>query len=80
MPAAACDHREWIYPRGYEDDWGEWVQPEPYTRSLYEDIDIGRFKCTRCGHIGYYTGLWRDYFEKGIPCPGSDRVKRNNKE
>ena len=42
----------------------------------YEDIDIGRFRCTQCGHIGYYTGQWRRYFEEGAPCPGSEGVPR----
>jgi hypothetical protein len=41
-----------------------------------EDLDIGRFRCTQCGEIGYYTGLWRDFYEEGIPCPGSNKVER----
>lgn len=40
-------------------------------QSTQEDINIGSFRCTQCGEVGYYTGLWRDYFEKGVPCPGS---------
>lgn len=48
---------------------------QAYERGTYEDIDIGRFKCTQCGEVGYYTGHWRDFFEKGIPCFGSDRVE-----
>jgi hypothetical protein len=51
---------------------GHW---EETTESTTEDIDTGRFKCYVCGEVFYYTGLWRDYFEKGIPCPGSDRLK-----
>jgi hypothetical protein len=40
------------------------------------DLDIGRFRCSLCGDIGYYTGLWRNFYEKGIPCPGSELVRR----
>jgi hypothetical protein len=41
-----------------------------------EGKDIGRFRCTQCGEVFYYTGLWRDFYEKGIPCPGSEGVQR----
>lgn len=54
----------------YDSYWDDKIE------SLYEDISLGRFKCTRCGHVGYYTGLWKNYYEKGIPCAGSDQVYR----
>ena len=44
--------------------------------STMEDIDTGRMKCTMCGEIDYYTGQWKDFWEKGIPCLGSDKFKR----
>ncbi len=44
--------------------------------STYVDLDIGRFKCSQCGEIGYYTGHWKKFFEEGIPCPGSDNIRR----
>lgn len=40
-----------------------------------EDLDTGRFRCTQCGKVMYYTGLWRNFYERGIPCPGSELVK-----
>ncbi len=40
------------------------------------DLDIGRFKCSLCGRIGYYTGQWQRFFEEGIPCVGSDNITR----
>lgn len=43
--------------------------------STQEDLDVGRFRCTQCGEVGYYTGLWRAYHEQGIPCAGSDSVR-----
>lgn len=68
-----CDH----YHR-----WHEWVEVEhPWTgeiegsyeeqsKSLYEDIDLHRAQCTRCGHILYYSYAARQYYENGIPSPG----------
>lgn len=44
--------------------------------SACEDIDTGRFRCTLCGEVMYYTGQWRKFYEEGIPCAGSDRVQR----
>ena len=73
----ACTHTRWVYDPPYEDDWtGEWITPEPRQVSTSVDIDIGRFRCAQCGEVGYYTGLWRDFHENGIPCPGSDGVRR----
>lgn len=73
-----CTHTEWVYPPPRQDEFsGEMIttMEQAYERNTYEDIDIGRFKCTQCGEVGYYTGHWRDFFEKGIPCFGSDRVE-----
>lgn len=73
----SCDHKRGRWAPGGTDDWtGEdlpdvWI--EEYTSV---DIDVGRFKCTQCGEIGYYTGLWKRYFEEGVPCSGSDGVPR----
>lgn len=73
-----CNHMTWVYPQDEQDDYtGEWYRPEPYQQSTQEDLDVGRFKCSRCGEIGYYTGLWKRYFEEGIPCPGSERYEGN---
>jgi hypothetical protein len=75
-----CTHqrevRDWIDE--YVDDWGTTIPGEwQYSmQSTTEDLDIGRFQCTQCKKVMYYTGLWRDFFEKGVPCPGSDRVRR----
>jgi len=44
--------------------------------STQEDLDIGRFQCTQCGEVGYYTGRWKKFFEEGVPCLGSDRLQR----
>ena len=72
--AMTCTHQKWVYPEPYEDDWtGEVIYPQAYTVSTTEDIDIGRYKCTQCGEVFYYTGLWRRYFEEGVPCPGVER-------
>lgn len=50
------------------DDWdgygstGEWRY---WRESTTEDIDLGRYKCTQCNKIMYYTGLWREHHEGG---------------
>lgn len=41
---------------------GEW---QYWTESTTEDIDLGRFRCTQCGKVMYYTGLWREHHEGG---------------
>jgi hypothetical protein len=77
----ACTHRtplQWVWRdvevSPFDDTERQLVQVG--GNSTYEDIDVGRFRCTQCGEVGYYTGQWRDFFEKGIPCLGSDRVQR----
>ena len=30
------------------------------------DIDTGRFRCTECGEVMYYTGKWKKYWEEGV--------------
>lgn len=42
----------------------------PDTYSAYEDIDLHRTKCTKCGHIVYYSGAARAYYEDGVRTPG----------
>jgi hypothetical protein len=44
--------------------------------STQEDVSVGAFRCTQCGEVGYYTDSWREYYENGVPCSGSDRVSR----
>jgi hypothetical protein len=44
----------------WEDKWESWDV----------DIDIHRFKCTRCGRIGYYSGAARAFYEDGKRSPG----------
>lgn len=80
MPPAvkACthtvEHSEWVESenRYTGEIEGEWFYE---TRSTCEDFGVGRFRCTQCGWIGYYTGLWKDFYEKGIPCPGSTGIR-----
>lgn len=72
-----CPHTAGRWVPQEDDYWtgeptpAEWV--EHYT---YEDFGVGRFRCTQCKEIGYYTGHWKNYYEKGIPCFGSDGVPR----
>ena len=73
-----CDHKtikiETVVREDYEEN--EYISYEPVEYSTFEDFDVGRMKCSICGKIEYYTGHWKDFWEKGIPCLGSDKFKR----
>lgn len=72
-----CTHTAGRWVRGGQDDWTGEDLPDVYeTYSTTEDIDTGRFRCTRCGEVMYYTGLWKRFWEDGMPCAGSERIKR----
>jgi hypothetical protein len=74
----SCTHeRRWSTWEAVEVGlWGETEQRlVEHWQSTNEDLDTGRFRCTQCGEIGYYTGLWKRFFEEGIPCAGSERLK-----
>jgi len=60
------------------DDWyggetSEWVYNTEYTTV---DIGVGAFQCTQCKKVRYYTGSWREFYEEGKPCSGSDYSER----
>lgn len=79
-PKIPCKHREpdrWVWEAVDVGFWGteeQWVVYE--GKSTQVGISVGAFKCTKCGDVGYYTGLWRAYHEDGVSCPGSDKVPR----
>lgn len=76
-----CTHRQPLWVPDLIDDWsGEVVEPGHYeSESTTEDLDVGRFRCTQCGEIMYYTGSWKAYWEEGKPCPGSELVSKYDK-
>lgn len=51
----------WTDDYGHHHSEGHWQ-----TKSAQEDIDLHRFKCKRCGEIGYYSGAARAYHEDGV--------------
>lgn len=63
----SCDHweRRPVYVEEEHPYTGEvegrWIEEQI---CLSVDISIGACKCTRCGKIEYYTGAWREYYEK----------------
>lgn len=65
-----CTHKDPDYweTETWEDDWGNTHTDTKrvYGRSLQKDIDLHRFRCTRCGEIGYYSGAARAYHEDGV--------------
>ncbi len=65
----SCNHQRRIDHWVAEDHWyddgsschtGHW---EYGTISTTVDIDTGRYKCTQCGEVMYYTGTWRKHWE-----------------
>lgn len=72
-----CDHLEHL-PDLYVTEYDDWYDPPldlshweyNRTRDLTTDIDLHRFKCTRCGEIGYYSGAARQFYENGVCTPG----------
>lgn len=77
-----CTHEGWEWgPMVQDEETGEWRDTSRKV-SLFEDKvpGDGRFECKRCGHVGYYTGSWRRFWEEGIPCPGSERFAGSVKE
>lgn len=72
-----CDHKFGSWVDSGIDSWTGEKLPDEYVETYtYADLSVGRFHCTQCGEIGYYTGLWRKFYEEGIPCPGSEGVQR----
>lgn len=66
----SCTHTRWVYPEPVRNDYAwseadEWITPEPYQQTTTEDIDTGRYRCTQCGQVMYYTGLWKAHWEGG---------------
>lgn len=64
----ACAHTKQEPPFWYEEEcWytgerhGEWREGQMVSTT--EDIDTGRYRCTQCGEVMYYTGRWRDLYE-----------------
>lgn len=74
-----CTHEETreVWVADTTDRWGDPVPGhwKTETRSLEEDIDLHRFKCTRCGEIGYYSGAARRVYEGGATADDYNRIR-----
>lgn len=70
-----CTHTRQI-PGKYVDVFNDWTGETDqewqagYEESTYDDLDLHRLKCTKCGHITYYSGAARNYYENGVRSPG----------
>lgn len=64
----SCKHEASTSRYVEEENWytgeieGRW---EYSTVSTTVDIDLHRYKCTRCGLVMYYSGRAREYYEEG---------------
>jgi len=70
--ANLCNCTRVVQVENVDYDTGEMIYTEETRPYDTEDIDIARFRCLKCGAVGYYSGNWAAFFLKGEPCPGSD--------
>lgn len=49
---------------------GEMIEQDPYVESTYELLATGVDRCRLCGHLHYYTNIWRRFYEERIECYG----------
>ena len=65
-----CSHETTYQHWVVEEDWqtgetsGRWKST---TRSTCEDIDLHRYRCTKCNQVMYYSARAQECYEKGIP-------------
>jgi uncharacterized OB-fold protein len=68
-----CTHTKtrtvWVDDTTWYDD-EEHGHYEEETYSTEDDLDLHRTRCSQCGHIGYYSGAARQYYENGVKSPG----------
>ena len=61
----SCDHTRTVWVDQGIDEWtGEKLPAIREEQSTLVDIDIGRMRCSICGEVKYYTGLWQQFWEK----------------
>lgn len=67
-----CDHLESRYEEIKWVDWGgeEQVDGEWKQYPSVEDVDLHRYRCTKCGQVFYYSSRARQHFEEGVSFPG----------
>lgn len=66
----SCNHKTgyWKNVESYNDWTGETESTSEFVEdSLYVDIDLHRYKCTRCHEVGYYSGRAKLAFEGKLP-------------
>jgi transposase len=62
-----CDHEEQVMEDdSYLDQDGNEVPDYKWvTRNTWVDIDLHRYRCTRCGVVRYYSERARRFYEDG---------------
>lgn len=62
-----CTHTSFRMAKGAYNDWDDSYESDYVEEySTTEDLDLHRYRCTRCKEVMYYSGRARDYYEKGI--------------
>lgn len=75
---SVCNHRAppfWVCVDVEVSPWGDTEQQivDQGSQWTFDYSKVGQWVCTQCGFVQYPTGLWKRFFEEGIPCPGSER-------
>lgn len=66
MTSGTCSHTVRVMVDGDVDEFtGERSDPTWTNAWSFEDIDVGRYRCTQCGEVLYYTGNWRQFHTSG---------------
>lgn len=68
-----CSHKKTVYVKefvGYDWNGDEEYFDVPRQEDSFEDIDLHRYKCTRCGEVGYYSTPARMFYENNVNSPG----------
>ena len=80
MKMMNCAHKsERKVWRSETDDWGNTYDYfETVTTHFTEDIDVHRYKCTKCKEVFYYSGAAKQHFENGTRFEGIEGLDRRS--
>jgi len=72
-----CNHKIQGWRTVTYDTWdGEITERVSESRSAFEDIDLHRCRCTKCGKIEYYSSAAHNYYVNGIKSPNIKGLDR----
>ena len=67
----SCEHSIQVKQPDFRCEFtGEMEAGQWYPESTYVNVATGVDRCKICGHLQYYTGAWRRYYEENVQCFG----------